>query len=832
MRSAGRFLARYLRLHPFSVVIAATVLISGFVFSLPRTHDTRWVSAGPVTTGEEHLWWTPVTALLVPSSLLDAALSAAVALTVMAYIERLIGTARTVLAYFGVGVVAIMAGIGLHLLTILLGTPLLVLARPELTLDPAIGIFAVLMCGSAFAPVLFRRRIRLIGFAVVLTFALYGGDQDSFYRVIAALLGLGLGALLGREMPAARSGAPVPARSWRRMSFAESRTLTAAVVAVTGVGLVIVLLTRTVTGPLALVVSGYAQVNGSEAFESCATYFRSDCDLGAVHPLARGLGAVLVSLVPVAMSLVAAWGLRAGRRAAWVAAVVVNAVSLVATGTAVGILTLITPVQLERMGERFALAALLAVGVPAAVLVALWLCRHRFALPSGRAAARRFAWTTGAALAVVVTVWAVAGAVTGGLGLPLGFRAIFGRFLDVLLPAGLVRALPHTGSAPRGVLALVDEWAGVAFWVVVIVGLVVLLRAADRRDASDSARFRAVLRESGGGTLGFLGTWAGTQHWIDADGRGALAYRVIGGVALAIADPVCEPGREAGVISGFLALCDRQGLTPVFYSIHAQALTELRRRGWRYVSIGEETVVSLPGLELTGGLWKRVRQALAKAERQNLRTVWARWDELPAAMAAQIEALSEHWVAEKALPELGFTLGGLAELRDPDVLLLLAVDADDVLHAVTSWLPSWRGGVRVGWTLDFMRRSDEAMAEIMVYLIASAALRMRDAGIEVMSLSGAPLATRPRTDTAPPPATSLLSRLLVWLAEVLEPVYGFRSLFEFKKKFHPEFETIYMAYADSASLPAAGRAIVRAYLPAISPRQTLDFVRTLSARHD
>nr|WP_274638006.1 DUF2156 domain-containing protein [Microbacterium bovistercoris] len=825
-----RVLGRYLTRHPFSVALAVTVMVSGWLFSLPRTGATRWLSAGPATTGEEHLWWTPVTALLVPSSLLEAVLTAAMALTVMAYVERVIGTTRAVLGFFGLGIVAILAGIGIHLLTIWLGTPLLVLARPELTLDPAIGVFAVVMLGSASAPTLFRRRIRVIGFATVLTFALYGGDQDSFYRVLAAVLGLALGALLQRGVRLTVPRPPTMPPRWRRMSYAEVRMLVAAVVAVTGVGPLIVLLSHTVAGPLSLLVSGFAQVDRGEAFERCATYFDNGCDAGTVHGLARGVGAVLLSLVPVALSLAAAWGLRAGRRAGWFAALAMSAVSLVATGAAVGILSLLNPAGLERVGERFALAAGLAVGVPVAVVVALVLTRHRFAVRSGRRPARRFWVTISASFAGVLLVWGVVAAVSGTLGLGLGLWTTFGRFLAVLLPAGLARGLPRPGPHAPGVMSLIDQWAGVAFWAVVIVALLVLLHAAHHGDDGDSIRFRELLHAPGAGTLGFLGTWQDVRHWVAADRDGAVAYRLIGEVALTIADPVCAPGREGEIVDGFLRFCDRRGWTPIFYSIHDTTLAVLHARGWQSVAIGEETIVRLPGLDFSGGRWKRVRQALAKADRAAIGAVWTRWEDIPPEMAAQIEVLSEHWVAEKALPELGFTLGGLAELKDPDVALLLAVDASGDLQAITSWLPNWRDGMLVGWTLDFMRRGDEAMAEIMVYLIATAALRMRDEGVESMSLSGAPFARRASSTGNSPPAASLVSRLLAWLADVLEPVYGFRSLFAFKMKFHPELDSIHMAYADVASLPTAGRAIMRAYLPAASPRQTLALMRMLSER--
>ncbi len=53
----------------------------------------------------------------------------------------------------------------------------------------------------------------------------------------------------------------------------------------------------------------------------------------------------------------------------------------------------------------------------------------------------------------------------------------------------------------------------------------------------------------------------------------------------------------------------------------------------------------------------------------------------------------------------------------------------------------------------------------------------------VLSLSGAPLADDPDEPVDGDPAP--LRSLLRWLAEVLEPAYGFASLFRFKGKFRP-----------------------------------------------
>ena len=145
-------------------------------------------------------------------------------------------------------------------------------------------------------------------------------------------------------------------------------------------------------------------------------------------------------------------------------------------------------------------------------------------------------------------------------------------------------------------------------------------------------------------------------------------------------------------------------------------------------------------------------------------------------------------------------------------------------------MPVWREGRLIGRTLDFMRRADGAMPGVMEFAIASAALHMKEQGLEVMSLSGAPLAQT--VDGGDADADPGITRLLGWLSRVLEPAYGFTSLFRFKSKFNPRYETIYMAYADPAQLPRIGMAIGNAYLPQATPKEYLALMQTITNRRN
>jgi lysylphosphatidylglycerol synthetase-like protein (DUF2156 family) len=163
---------------------------------------------------------------------------------------------------------------------------------------------------------------------------------------------------------------------------------------------------------------------------------------------------------------------------------------------------------------------------------------------------------------------------------------------------------------------------------------------------------------------------------------------------------------------------------------------------------------------------------------------------------------------------MGFTLGTLEEARDPEVRLALAVSKEGDVDGFLSWLPVYgaQGTVR-GWTLDLMRRREGGFPPVMEYLIAASARHFADEGAQVLSLSGAPLTHRYADDAGP------IAELTDRLAEILEPVYGFRSLHRYKEKFHPRYETLYLLFRDEADLTRIAAGLTRAFLPDATLRQ-------------
>ncbi|WP_141399312.1 bifunctional lysylphosphatidylglycerol flippase/synthetase MprF [Curtobacterium sp. 'Ferrero'] len=475
-------------------------------------------------------------------------------------------------------------------------------------------------------------------------------------------------------------------------------------------------------------------------------------------------------------------GTRVTRTAVSARTVVVAALAAIGAGTLV---TLVVPSPdgvLSPFADAMSDDSVALVG--ALLLVAAWLVQH------GR--------RVGVAIAVGVLVTLTVVLADAFLIEPLQQGAVAWQGLDL--------------DALEWQVTLLGAWLVPATVLAVVLGCHGrLVRARFSAAERPGTTLTTMLRDGEAGSLGHMGTWRGNATWVHPDGIGAVAYRVCGDVALTVSDPVCAASDRAAVIDAFTVACERNGWVPAFTSVHEPVRRILAADGWTALPVGVEAVLDVTTFDLRGKKRQDLRTASNRADREGLRDTWTTFAALSPAHRDQVEAICTRWAADRRLPEMGFTLGGFRELDDPDVRLMLAVDATDRVTGVTSWLPVHERGMLTGWTLDVMRRGADGMPGVMEFLIARTALRAREAGLATISLSGTPLAVQPE-------AGLLVARGAALLARVLEPVYGFRSLQRFKEKFGARHESLWLVVPTPLHVPRAARALASAYVPGLRPK--------------
>ena len=740
---------------PFTLAVVAAMLVLGVATGAlwsPLEGTDRFTSvAYGLPAFEAGRWATVVSGAFFALVPLQYVAVAGGFLVLCGFAELRLGTARAALAVVVSQVAGVLLAAGLLRLVDDVGWAWATATAQVLDVGFSAGAVGAAAAASATLRVPWRGRLRFVLLAYCLVNLLYVGALWDVEHMIAVLLGLAIGPPL--------AGRPYQRPALHRMGRREWRLLAA----------------------------GWAFFVAAGTLLS--SYLPGDGPLGDPGASTDG-GAGWVGVVGAALLLLLADGLRRGRRVAWRWTVALCVIVLL-----VVVWPPYTPDQVYN--------GLLMGGLLVVLLVGRFRV-HAFAVRGDQRAARRVLLVLlGVLVALSVYAW-------------LGFRLIDGFSPPVSGDSGASEVLSRLLLGTSGMVEPTTPLASAflasltLLWWVALVGALVLVLWSNRRPPSTGRdAVVALLQRHGGGDLSWMTTWPGNEHWFAPDGDATVAYRVHAGVAVGLADPVCAPDRLGATVAGFADDAEARGLLPCLFSVGEDTAEAARALGWSALQVAEEAVVPLPDLEFRGKAWQDVRSALNRAGKEGVRFELGRLDAMSFGTVMQVRAISEEWVGDKGLPEMGFTLGGVDEALDPLVDVGLAIDAGGTVQGVTSWLPVYApGGEIVGRTLDVMRRGDGSFRPVTEFLIASAALAYRDQGLALISLSGAPLAHADE-DAEP----GVLDRLLDLLGETLEPYYGFRSLHQFKAKFQPENRPMYLVYPDDAALPRIGVAIGRAYLP-------------------
>jgi lysylphosphatidylglycerol synthetase-like protein (DUF2156 family) len=751
--------------------------------------------------GTDSPLWTAISSALWAMDLPGYLVTTVLLLVFGTLAERELGALRTAVIFLASHVIGVFLGYGVVLLGSALSWSWLTSLTGAVAAGPSVGGVGLALALTFRMPVLWRRRVRLMTALSLLVLALYSGWLEDLLRLTGGVAGLLIGLLFLRRDEARTPG-----------TRAETRVLVALLVAASALGPVVAMMSPFPNGPLSWFsdVVAVAQPARDDVDAACASDAAEQCRTMLIQLSYGRFPALVMSLLPALLLLVLAEGLRRGRRFAWWSALGVTALYAAATGWYVA-----QAARFPDNGElEVGFSYTVPILAPLVVTLVLLLTRKHFTVKLPPHAIRKFWRFTLGSIGLLSALYVVGGCLVRDQFSPEpGFLQLLADLPTRFLPPGYLGLVPLQFKADGFAGTVLFEYTGVVFWLIVLAGLLMASwRAWPSSSEEEAARARELMRRHGGSSLAYMTTWRGNEYWFTPDGETVIAYRVVATIALTVGDPI-GPNR-VDAVRGFAEFCQENGWTPCLYSISAETRDEIAALGWPAVQVAEDTVIDLDTLAFTGKKWQDVRTALNKAGKEGITAEWCTYADAPPAITDQIRSISTEWVADKGLPEMGFTLGGLEELTGDGVRCLLAIDADRTVHGITSWLPVYADGEVVGYTLDFMRRRANGFRGTMEFLIASAALQLKDEGARFLSLSGAPLA---RLDRGERPG--LLQRVLDVTGQVMEPVYGFRSLFAFKAKFQPAYRPMFMAYPDSAALPRIANAVSRAYLPHITPRQ-------------
>jgi lysyl-tRNA synthetase class 2 len=388
------------------------------------------------------------------------------------------------------------------------------------------------------------------------------------------------------------------------------------------------------------------------------------------------------------------------------------------------------------------------------LLAALVRLRRWFDAPGDPASIRPIAW----GLAVTLGAWAVVGSAAGS-----HLNRVTDLGFEVVLAAGAIWVAHHWLRSHR---------------------------EPCRQSDDDRARVRRLVAEHGDDSLSFFALRRDRRYTFSRAGNAFLAYRVVAGCALVSGDPIGVPEEVPGLVDDFAAVCRDRGWRMVVLHASDRWLDLYRGRGMRAVAIGDEAVLRPAEFSLDGRRIRKVRQSVARLEREGFRTVVLAPAELTPAMREDVDAVTRQWLGGAV--DRGFSMAMDDLYAHPEARFALGLDAEDRVRGFLHLVPSARG-----YSLSAMRRGGGTPNGLMEYLIVAATAWAGEHGAEEVSLNFAVLADVLRADEESPWLLRAARRVVLRL----DRLFQLERLFSFNRKFHPEWRTRYICFERALDVP-------------------------------
>lgn len=265
------------------------------------------------------------------------------------------------------------------------------------------------------------------------------------------------------------------------------------------------------------------------------------------------------------------------------------------------------------------------------------------------------------------------------------------------------------------------------------------------------------------------------QYFWNESGSGFIAYKIVGSVAFALADPIAEDNQREALISRFKAWCRARRLRACFLLIVAERL-ELYEDLYT-MQIGASALVTSESFVQSTSSDKWWRWKRNRALKQGYRYDVHKAPYTPA-FVRQLRDISDAWLSVAQHEERGFALGYFDEQYIQSCVIHTLKDHDDKIIAFANQLPVF--GSKKITTIDMLRYMPEA-GDAMPFLLANIIETSYMDGYSLFDLGFVPYAT--------------MKGPLLAMARVLSASrFSSEGLERFKNKFDPNWQPNYLAY--------------------------------------
>lgn len=355
--------------------------------------------------------------------------------------------------------------------------------------------------------------------------------------------------------------------------------------------------------------------------------------------------------------------------------------------------------------------------------------------------------------------------------------------------------------------SFLSNFAGLLTGLVVMLALWIWLSPQGKvqvRSEKDELAVRRLMLEHDSDSLSYFATRDDRRAVFSRNGRAAVSYKVIGGVALAAGDPIGAQDSWDEAIGLFSDLTRAEGLACAVISTGPAGAKAYRKAGMGVITMGDEAIIACRDFDLNGPAMRPVRQAVDRAQKAGYTVQLRRQAEIGEDELARLVALAAAW--RRGGDERGYSMAleRLGSGRDPSLLWVTAHDKDESPVGLLTFVPWGRRGV----SLDTMRRSPDAVSGVTELMVTRVALEGPQIGVERFSLNFAMF--RGVFEQGESVAANWSQRVARRVLLFASRWWQLESLYVSNDKYRPTWTPRYLCYSATAQLTqiimASGRA--------------------------
>lgn len=342
---------------------------------------------------------------------------------------------------------------------------------------------------------------------------------------------------------------------------------------------------------------------------------------------------------------------------------------------------------------------------------------------------------------------------------------------------------------------------GFLTWGLLLYSLVRPKRFLHDADENHREKARFILEQYGNSSVDYFKLYKDKLFFLSDLHDAFIAYRIAGGFAIVLEEPVCSPEHKVDVLREFDQHCRKMGLKPAYYRVDENSMPWFAQLRKSKLMIGQEAILDVKKFSLEGKDKKSLRNGLNSLERKGYKTLVYEPPHSPELMD-ELKRVSDNWLHEFEKEETVFSQGMFDE-KELSHQPIIAVGNDrGEIEAFLNIIPDY---AEDDCTYDLIRKTTDAPGAAMDALIVRLIQYAGEHQKQFLNLGMAPMTGITQPDNT--------AEQLIRLATArIRRFQHYKGLREFKEKYATLWENKYLVYDndyDLLQLPLALNTVMK-----------------------